>query len=266
MQPWIPSAVSPANLDSSDNLKAPPAFLDPLRGGYTIEAYGSDTANPFYYDAGELAGSFRPCQQGSVGIPVETANQLRFMDCPANRVYWPLTVTTNFTTSLVGVLPSGLPSAPLFTWTWQSNFNGDAGGVSQTKSIFPIDPTSGTGAVTTSSINGVLLPPAVPSSQVATTASGLAYSRVSQTFDGTVTLSNISTGAISGPLQILFTGMAAGVTRVNATGDLSGTPYLTVPAVASLAAGRSVTVSVQFKNPSSVTMSFTPAIYSGSIN
>ena len=69
----------------------------------------------------------------------------------------------------------------------------------------------------------------LPPSEVATTASGLAYSRVSQTFNGTVTIRNISSGAISGPLQILFTGMPANVTLVNATGNFSGTPYLTIP-------------------------------------
>jgi len=65
-------------------------------------------------------------------------------------------------------------------------------------------------------------------------------------------------------LQILFTGITAGATLANATGNLSGTPYLTVP-VAGLAPGQSVTVNVQFKNPSNATINFTPAIYSGTI-
>ena len=52
-------------------------------------------------------------------------------------------------------------------------------------------------------VTSVLLPP----SEVATTASGLAYSRVSQTFNGTVTIKNISSSAINGPLQIVFTGL-----------------------------------------------------------
>jgi hypothetical protein len=82
-----------------------------------------------------------------------------------------------------------------------------------------------------------------------------------------VTLTNISSGAINGPLQILFTGMPANVTLVNTTGSLVGRiPYLTVPAGGSLAAGQSVSVSVQFKNPSNATINLTPAIYSGSIN
>jgi hypothetical protein len=60
--------------------------------------------------------------------------------------------------------------------------------------------------------------------------------------------------------------MPANVTLVNATGNLSGTPYLTVPGVATLPSGRSVTVSVEFKNPSNVTINSTPVIYAGSIN
>jgi hypothetical protein len=104
----------------------------------------------------------------------------------------------------------------------------------------------------------------IPPNEVATTASGLAYSRVSQTFNGSVTLRNLSASAIRGPLQILFTGLTPGVTLVNATSHLAGAPYLTVPALASLAPGQSVTISVQFKNPSNALINFTPAIYSGS--
>jgi hypothetical protein len=60
--------------------------------------------------------------------------------------------------------------------------------------------------------------------------------------------------------------MPASVTLVNATSNLSGTPYLTVPAAAGLAPGQSTTFSVQFKNPSNVTLNVTPVIYSGGIN
>ena len=109
--------------------------------------------------------------------------------------------------------------------------------------------------------------PVVPSSQIATSVSGLAYSRVSQTFNGTVTLTNISGSAISGPLQILFMGLPAGVTVANATSSLFGTtPYLTVPAVSTLAPSQSATVSVQFKNPSNATINFTLAVYSGAFH
>ena len=147
-----------------------------------------------------------------------------------------------------------------FQWKQRRGFDVEAA-----SSELP-DPGSGTGGVTITSINCVQLPPVVPSSQIATTASGLAYSRVSQTFNGTVTLTNISGSAISGPLQILFMGLPPGVTVANATNNLSGTPYLTVPAVSTLAPSQSATVSVQFKNPSNAAINFTPVVYSGSIN
>ena len=217
-----------------------------------------------------------PC---TVDFAIATNNQLRFQDCPANPIYYPLAApTTSFTTSLVGVLPCpdgtmdcgpGIASAPLFTWTWYSSFSGyvlgpPGFGGAQTKSVYPVNANSGTGGITITSINGVQLPSPVSVSRVTTTASGLAYSRVSQTFNGTVTLTNISSGAISGPLQVLLTGVTPGVTLANGTGDLSGTPYLTIPTLA-LAPGQSITVSVHFKNPSNATINFTPAIYSGSI-
>ena len=120
--------------------------------------------------------------------------------------------------------------------------------------------------MTVTGIYGVQLPTAVLTSQIATTASGLAYSRVNRTFNGQVTLTNTSGSAISGPIQMLLMGMPPTVTLANATGELSGTPYLTIPALAGLAPGQSVTVSVQFNNPSNATIHFTPTIYSGSIN
>jgi hypothetical protein len=60
-------------------------------------------------------------------------------------------------------------------------------------------------------------------------------------------------------------GLTAGVTLADATGNFTGSPYLTVPAVASLAPGRSATVSVQFEDPSFSAINFTPVIYSGSL-
>jgi hypothetical protein len=105
----------------------------------------------------------------------------------------------------------------------------------------------------------------VSSSQVSFTASGLSFSRVSQTFNGTLTLTNISGTEVSGALQILFTGMPASVTLDNATGSFSGIPYLTVPTSA-LAAGQSITASLRFKNPLGVTLNLNPTIYFGSFN
>jgi hypothetical protein len=187
-----------------------------------------------------------------------------------------------FSTSLVGVsylpvagsVPCGAPSAfsctVLKQWKWGSNFNGRAGGAfPQTLAFYPIDQGSGTGGVTITSINGVPLT-LVPPAQIATTASGLAYSRVSQTFNGTVTITNVSGSAINVPVngffQVLFTSLATGVTLSNSDGTFNASPYITVPTVTSLAPGQSASFAVQFSDPSGTAISFTPVIYSGSLN
>ena len=126
-------------------------------------------------------------------------------------------------------------------------------------------PPLGGGTVFEITGSGFVTPVVLPPSEVAATASGLAYSRVSHTFNGTVTITNVSSGTISGPFSILLTGLTTGVTLANATGNFSGSPYLTVPAVASLAPGQSAAVGVQFDNPTFGTINFTPVIYSGSL-
>jgi hypothetical protein len=135
----------------------------------------------------------------------------------------------------------------------------------KTSNVSVSTPPSGTGGVTVTSINGAQLPTALYSDQVAVIASPLIY-RGNQTFLGKVTLQNISNSIISGPFQILFPGLPPDAIVTNATGNLSGTPYLTVPAPTSLAPRESVTVGVQYGNLSDPSIVVSPAIYSGSIN
>lgn len=265
-------------------LSAP--YPDPPPGGYTYQTmfpfgvtlqYIANAAYPFYWALQSPttwipSGSepYYPLSlQANENPPtalLACSNCLYFMDIPQG----PFTdgQDMEFTTTLVGVVGDspGATAVPLYTWSWSTTFNGTTGGVTYhvPSNTYPPDPGSGTGGVTITNINGVQLPPVVPSSHLTITASGLAYSRVSQTFNGTVTISNISSDSISGPLQILFFGMPAGVTLINATNNLSGTPYLTVPAT-EFAPGKPVTVSVQFKNPSNTTIHFVPVTYSGSI-
>jgi len=138
---------------------------DPVQGGYTYENYNDD-AFPFYWTASELSA-------------FSTANTLGFKDIVTKGVLSSvLQQTFNFTstapaaifsTSLVGELPcggSGQPvcgtvgqvSSPLFTWRWQTTFDGTTGGISPAKNINPIDPDSGTGGVELLSVNGVPSP------------------------------------------------------------------------------------------------------------
>lgn len=236
---------------------------------------GSDTLN--FYDKPENAclpgGAFAP--GGKYATPTQYAPQ-----CQGSTITPPLLSFMGFTTQLVGIcnstpldtasllcpaLGSNQPSVPLYQWTWISDANGYGGNVFVTtvaSSDLP-DSTSGSGGVTITSINGVVLPSIVPLGQISIMASGLAYSRVSQTFNGTVTLKNVSSGSISGPLQVVFMGLTSGVTVANATNTLSGTPYISVPSA--LVSGQTAIVNIQFKNPSNSTISFQPVVYSGNL-
>jgi hypothetical protein len=102
--------------------------------------------------------------------------------------------------------------------------------------------------------------------QIAIFASGLAYSRASQTFNGTLTVKNISSDPIKVPLQVVFNSLTAGITLLNATDMISGSPYITAPALTNLGPGNSVVLNVQFKDPSAAAIKFDPAVYSGSFN
>jgi sugar lactone lactonase YvrE len=110
-----------------------------------------------------------------------------------------------------------------------------------------------------------LLTPVGPTlvTNVAVTSTGLLFSRVTRTFNGTVTITNTGQQAITGPVQLVLTNLTAGVTLANATGTTNGSPFITVPAVSSLGPGQSASVNLQFQDPSNRSIAFTPAVYSG---
>jgi 6-phosphogluconolactonase (cycloisomerase 2 family) len=172
-------------------------------------------------------------------------------------------------TFTIYVSDNGSPFTPWLTQTTatSSTYNGQVGHTYGFYSIAQdlvgnIEPAK-TAAETTTQVTQAS---AVPSAEISVTASGLAYSRVSQTFNGTVTIQNIGSTIIYGPFEVVFTALTGSVTIANATGTYNGSSYLTVPNVGSLAPGQSAAISVQFSNPSNGTINFTPVIYSGSIN
>jgi hypothetical protein len=169
----------------------PNPLLDPPLGGYTYQfpsnytggspeynkALGWSkylpnfaTANPFYYSPLDIPpGCTEANKSGCVLKVTSDAGQtLNFFDKPQNATCPPTSPCFAFTTQLVGVCgavtsacTSSGPSAPLYAWTWYSNFNGSSGGVSdpETSSLYAPDPGSGTGGVTVTSINGVAISP-----------------------------------------------------------------------------------------------------------
>jgi hypothetical protein len=276
---------------------APPIYDIPKGGFLKFFVNGSIyDPYPFYYDTDTAKTPGQPWAPGKQIIN-DSGDMLMFYDGPTDPCLptGPLTDTQledltatrkdecggitapvgsylSFSTALVGILPAtadypnGAPSAPLVPWNWNDNYNGTAGGIAAWSSLNPIDTGSGVGNITITSINGVAVPPVIPPTLVSTTASGLAYSRVSKTFVGTVTITNIGGTTLTTPtsFQLVLNSLPAGVTLANTMGTFNHCPYVTIPALVSLAPGQSVTVAVQFSNPSNAVINFTPEFYAGS--
>ncbi|MBZ5610832.1 MAG: hypothetical protein LAP38_21420 [Acidobacteriia bacterium] len=303
LKPNDPSVLPAANycgdptagsLTAGGAASAPP-FDDPPLTGYSGSGYNPF---PFYYSVADATTIDNPATLNPTNIVVNNGGKtLEFADTPRDFClptgglvrpsdlrnqycggYFstaPVNSSVGFETSLVGIVDSQTASAPLYRWTWIDTYNGLAGGTHNglpdntypgLSSAGPAIPGTGYGGITITSINGVPVPPIVPPDQIAITASGLAYSRVSQTFNGTVTIKNTSGASITTPtnFQVVLTALPSGVTLANSAGTFNQSPYVTVPTVTSLAPGQSVSVQVRFQNPSGVTISFTPEFYAGS--
>jgi hypothetical protein len=94
------------------------------------------------------------------------------------------------------------------------------------------------------------------------TATAFVYNRSTKTFNSTYTVTNIGSQAVAGPLELVLTGLNAAVTVANCTGSFQNNPYMGLSST-SLAPGASVSVSVQFTDPSNTTILATPVVYSG---
>jgi hypothetical protein len=166
-------------------MKGSQKYLDAV----SFDSYAPDwaTAYPFYYNPADIYDN-DGCAEGPVGGPCTTYMTddytLWFYDVPNDQYCAPPAPCLGFQTQLVGICDSASPvcnssgpSAPLFEWTWYSNYNGSAGGIYEEGAInvFPPDPGSGTGGITVTSINGVPTPTVTvtPSATSITTAQGV---------------------------------------------------------------------------------------------
>ena len=94
--------------------------------------------------------------------------------------------------------------------------------------------------------------------------SGLLLNRGTQLYTGTITLTNLTANAISGPIQLFFNGLATGVTLVNATGSQGGVlPYIT--SIGTVAPGAAVTIPVQFSVAAGARAGYSNTVYSGTL-
>lgn len=131
---------------------------------------------------------------------------------------------------------------------------------------------AGSQVFTTPGVNGdghydwalvLTVPSSAPANVIQVTGSGLTFSRVTQSFNGTLTLTNVSNGVLTGPFQIVLTSLPSGVNLVNATGSYSGSPFITTGKSSTLFPGQTTVVSVQFKDPSNAMIHFVPQVYLG---
>ncbi len=277
-------------------LTAPPGYLDPPPGGYQYELTrgfpNGDPAYPLYYspDPGPSGQSeLSAYEPGGMD-----GTQLNFADGPmdgclfggryagtpdCNGTSAAPGATVQFITHLAGVYADGTAHDLMVGFTWYSNNNGTSGGASLEKDPQPMDPGSGTGGATVTSVSESTnyeypTAPGVPATtltlldgnQVSVTGSGLAYSRVSKLFVGTLTIANVSDNTITGPFQIVLSSLQSNVTLANATGIAGGFPYITVPNADSLEPGQSASVAVRFSNPTNEILDYSPVAYSGSFD
>jgi hypothetical protein len=254
-----------------------PFYYDPNTSGYPMSLdtqTSDDDATLSYFDSPR-----NYCISGPLGAP-SWAYLFGAPGYPASRIQalcgysvTPQGSYSYFQTHLAGIT-GGTPIDFGIGFDWKSNYNGTFGGIATTLAIpgEPVDP-NGVGGITITNVsNTTNYEPSGTSAgstllegnQIVVTASGLAYSRVTKAFGGTVTIKNISGSAITGPFQIVFNSLTAGVTLANATSTFGGWSYITVPSVANLSPGQSATVAVQFTNPSNAIIQFIPLSYAGS--
>ncbi|MEW9899449.1 lamin tail domain-containing protein [Chitinivorax sp. PXF-14] len=106
--------------------------------------------------------------------------------------------------------------------------------------------------------------PAAPvnlSGQVSWSASGLSYNRATGLYSGSVTLN--ARADIGAPFALALSGLPAGVTLANASTTVAGLPAIKL--FTPLSTGQSLTVPLQFKNPSNVKIGYSAHVYGSNL-
>ena len=99
------------------------------------------------------------------------------------------------------------------------------------------------------------------------TASGFTFNRALNKFVQTLTVKNIGTAAVVGPIHVVLSNVSVGTTLANPTGTTTtgGNPFVTVSNT-NLAVGSSVTYQLRFTPPSSGGITYTPQAVTGVAN
>jgi RHS repeat-associated protein len=90
---------------------------------------------------------------------------------------------------------------------------------------------------------------------VAVSRSALTYSGATQTYSGSLTLTNAGHATFTGRIAAVLTNLTPGITLVNPYGSYEGNPYL-LSAAGTLAPKQSVTLPITLSNPKSLAVSY----------
>jgi pectate lyase len=92
--------------------------------------------------------------------------------------------------------------------------------------------------------------------------SGLTLNRITGKYSASITLTNNSGAALTGPIQLVLEQLTSGVALDNASGNRDGVPYITLPD-STIAAGASVTVPLVYTNPGKLAINYTHSVFVG---
>jgi hypothetical protein len=125
--------------------------------------------------------------------------------------------------------------------------------------------TSNEGGQGNTSVADVTVLAANVSAQVGVTQTGFVRNRATGIWSATMTVTNTGGAVIASPIQVVLTNLTPGVAMTNNSGKFDSSPYVTVLSSGSLTPGASLSVSIQFTNPSNGFISFAPVTYSGGL-
>jgi hypothetical protein len=116
----------------------------------------------------------------------------------------------------------------------------------------------------TSKVLSQTVQPANVTSDLSVKLGGFAYNRTTRKFTQTVTITNISGAAITGPIELVLLNLE-NATLVNETSVTQASAYITVVSSGSLGIGQSVTIALVFADPTLATITDTPEFLAGPI-
>lgn len=128
---------------------------------------------------------------------------------------------------------------------------------------------TGYGLVDANAALAAIAPPTVVdvTSNVKISQTGIRYDRRTGQFVQQVTVANITAGFISDPVSLVLDNLSSNVTLANLDGTNSGgAPYVTLNTGGDgLAPGESTSILLQFSNPTFQSITYKPAVFSGTL-